>query len=127
MVYNTGRSGRGLAVLGTPNKQWDDRLLCIDFRQSQPRALRYGDEFLAVGLSSGTVVLYHATSYQEYRVLEHGEAVSFIAFKPKTDLVATCGIKMAKVWDIRSGQVVHSTASRTLPVRWEWNSMEVRF
>lgn len=106
---------------GTPNKQWDDRLLCIDFRQGQPRALRYGDEFLAVGLSSGTVILYHATSYQEYKVLEHGEAVKFIAFKPKTDLVATCGMKMAKVWDIRSGQVVHSIASPPSPVGMEFD------
>ncbi|KAI3299790.1 hypothetical protein DTO002I6_2017 [Penicillium roqueforti] len=121
MVYNTGRSGRRLEVLGTPNKQWDDRLLCIDFRQGQPRALRYGDEFLAVGLSSGTVILYHATSYQEYKVLEHGEAVKFIAFKPKTDLVATCGMKMAKVWDIRSGQVVHSLASPPSPVGMEFD------
>lgn len=116
MVYNTGGLGRRLAVLGTPNKQWDDRLLCIDFRRGQPRALRYGDEFLAVGLSSGTVMLYHATSYQEYKVLEHGEAVSLIAFKTKTDLVATCGMKMVKVWDIRSGQVVHSFASPPRPL-----------
>ncbi|KAJ5189674.1 hypothetical protein N7472_008688 [Penicillium cf. griseofulvum] len=111
MVYNTRVSNRRLVVLGTPNTQWDDRLLCIDFRQGQPRALRYGDEFLAVGLSSGAVLLYYATSYQEYKILEHGEAVNFIAFKPKSDLIATCGMKLAKVWDVRSGQVVHSLAS----------------
>ncbi|KAJ4160357.1 hypothetical protein NW754_003482 [Fusarium falciforme] len=96
-------------------------LLCIDFRQGQPRALSYGDEFLAVGLSSGTVVLYYATSYQEYKVFEHGEAVNFIAFKTKTDLVATCGMKMAKVWDIRSGQVVHSLASPPGPLGMEFD------
>lgn len=86
MVYNTGASGRRLAVLGASNKQWDDRLLCIDFRQGQPRALRYGDEFLAIGLSSGTVALYYAQSYQEYKVLEHGEGVNFIAFNPNPDM-----------------------------------------
>ncbi|OBT68035.1 hypothetical protein VE03_01456 [Pseudogymnoascus sp. 23342-1-I1] len=121
MVYNTGGSNRRLAVLGTPNKQWDDRLLCIDFRQGQTRTLRYGDRFLAVGLSSGTVVLYYATSYQEYKVLEHGEAVSFIAFKTETDLVATCGMKMVKVWDIRSGQVVYSFASPPRPLGMEFD------
>ncbi|KAL5352746.1 hypothetical protein ACLOAV_002694 [Pseudogymnoascus australis] len=119
MVYNTGVSNRRLAVLGTPNKEWDDRLLCIDFRQGQPRVLRYGDEFLAVGLSSGAIVLYYATSYQEYKVLEHGEAVNFIAFKTETDLVATCGMKMVKVWDIRSGQVVHSLTSPPHPLAME--------
>ncbi|KAL3470521.1 WD40-repeat-containing domain protein [Aspergillus californicus] len=121
MVYNTGGSGRRLEVLGALNKQWDDRLLCIDFRHGQPRALRYGDEFLAVGLSSGAVVLYYATSYQEYKVLEHGEAVNFVAFKTKTNLVATCGMKRAKVWDIRSGQVVHSLASPPRPLGMEFD------
>lgn len=121
MVFNTGGSGRRLTVLGASNKQWDDRLLCIDFRQGQPRTLRYGDEFLAVGLSSGTVILYYATSYQEYKVLDHGEAVSFIAFKTKTGLVATCGTKMAKVWDISSGQVVHSLASPPRPLGMEFD------
>ncbi|KAJ5818486.1 hypothetical protein N7474_004077 [Penicillium riverlandense] len=121
MIYNTGGSGRRLAVLGTPNKHWDDRLLCIDFRQDQPRALRYGDEFLAVGLSSGTANLYYIASYQEYKVLEHGEAVNFIAFKTKSDLVVTCGVKMAKVWDIKSGQVVHSLASPPHPLGMEFN------
>ncbi|CAI7629611.1 unnamed protein product [Penicillium glandicola] len=120
-VFNTGGSGRRLEVLGTPNKQWDDRLLCVDFRQGQPRTLRYGDEFLAVGLSSGTVILYYATSYQEYKVLDHGEAVKFIAFKAKTDLVVTCGMKLAKVWDIRSGQVVHSLASPPRPLGMEFD------
>ncbi|KFA81126.1 hypothetical protein S40288_00983 [Stachybotrys chartarum IBT 40288] len=121
MVYKTGVSGRKLAVLGASNKQWDDRLLCINFRQGQPRALRYGDEFLAVGLSSGTVVLYYATSYQEYKILEHGEGVNFIAFKTRTDLVATCGMKMVKVWDIRNGQVLYSLACPPRPMGMEFD------
>ncbi|KAK4870097.1 hypothetical protein LT330_005151 [Penicillium expansum] len=95
--------------------------LSVDFRQGQPRALRYGDEFLAVGLSSGTVLLYYTTSYQEYKVLEHGEAVKFIAFKPKTELVATCGMKMVKVWDIRSGQVVQSLETPPRPLGMEFD------
>ncbi|CAG7935894.1 unnamed protein product [Penicillium nalgiovense] len=120
-VFNIGVSGRRIKVLGAPNKQWDDRLLCIDFRQGQPRALRYGDEFLAVGLSAGTVLLYHATSYQEYKVLDHGEAVKFIAFKAKTDLVATCGMKLATVWDTKSGQVVYSLRSPPRPLGMEFD------
>ncbi|CDM29077.1 hypothetical protein DTO013E5_5806 [Penicillium roqueforti] len=122
MVYNTRSLGRRLAVLGAPNKQWDDRLLCIDFRQGQPRALCYGDDFLALGLSSGDVVLYYAITYQEYKVLEHGEAIKFVAFKAKTDLLATCGMKLVKVWDFRSGQVVHSLASPLRPMGMEFDA-----
>jgi WD40 repeat protein len=53
--------------------------------------------------------------------LEHGEAVNFIAFKTKTDLVATYGIKLAKVWDVRTGQVVHSLASPPRPLEIEFD------
>jgi WD40 repeat protein/pimeloyl-ACP methyl ester carboxylesterase len=119
MIYTTAGSGQRLAVLGALSKQWDDRLLCIDFRQGQPRALRYGEEFLAVGLSSGTVVLYYVTSYQEHKVLEHGEGVDFIAFVTKSNLLATCGRRMIKVWDIRSGEVVHNFVSPPRPLAME--------
>ncbi|KAL2842498.1 hypothetical protein BJX68DRAFT_270673 [Aspergillus pseudodeflectus] len=121
MVYNTRGSSRRLEVLGALNQQWDDRLLCIEFRQGQPRALRYGDEFLAVGLSSGAVLLYYARSYQEYAIFEHGEAVNFIAFKNKTDLMATCGSKKARVWNIKSGQLVHSFPSPPRPLGLEFD------
>lgn len=119
MIHKSGASSRRIGVFGTLKKEWDDRLMCIDFGQSQPKALRYGDEFLAVGLSSGNVTLYNATSYQEYKVLKHGEAVQFVAFKPKTDLIATCGMKMIKVWDTQSGQIVHQFASPPRPLGME--------
>ncbi|KAJ5216175.1 uncharacterized protein N7498_002582 [Penicillium cinerascens] len=121
MIYATRGSGQRLAVLGALSKQWDDRLLCMDFRQGQPRALRYGDEFLAVGLSSGSVVLYYVTSYQEYKILEHGAGIEFIAFAIKRDLLATCGRRMVKIWDIRSGEVVHSFVGPPRPLAMDFD------
>ncbi|KAI9375175.1 hypothetical protein BJX61DRAFT_192037 [Aspergillus egyptiacus] len=121
MVYNTRGSGRRLEVLGALNRQWDDRLFCIDFRQGRPGTLCYGDEFLAVGLSSGAVILYYARSYQEYTVLEHGEAVRFMAFRAQTNIMATCGNKMVKIWDIKSGQMVHSLQSPPRPLGMEFD------
>ncbi|KAK7429330.1 hypothetical protein QQZ08_004142 [Neonectria magnoliae] len=116
MIYETSSQGRKLSVLGSLSEQWDDRLSCIDFRQSQLSTLSYGDEFLGIGLATGVVALYYATSYQEYKVLDHGESVKFIRFKSKTDLIATCGMRMTKVWDIRSGEVVHSFDSPQGPL-----------
>lgn len=66
-------------------------------------------------------MLYYATSYQEYKVLDHGESVNLIAFKTKTELVATCGMKMVKVWDMRSGHVVHSLASPPRPLEMQFD------
>lgn len=94
--------------MGLSNVQWDDRLSCIDFHDGQTSAVCHGDEFFAVGLTTGTVALYHATSYQEYKILDHGEAVKILQFKNKTGLMTSCGMKMIRVWDTHSGELIYS-------------------
>ena len=107
VVYKTSNPGRRLSVVGLSNTQWDDRMTCIDFRESQTSTVCHGDGFFAVGLTTGTVALYHAISCQEYKVLNHGEAVRVVHFKSKTDLMASCGLKSVKIWDIRSGEIIY--------------------
>lgn len=85
--------------MGLSNVQWDDRLSCIDFHGHQTSAVCHGDDFFAMGLTTGTVALYHATSYQEYRVLDHGEAVKIFQFKNKTGLMTSCWMKTIQIWD----------------------------
>ncbi|OIW34505.1 hypothetical protein CONLIGDRAFT_7590 [Coniochaeta ligniaria NRRL 30616] len=122
MLYSIGNQGRKITVLGAQSEEWDDRISCVDFRQSYPSALCYGDKFLAIGLTTGAVALYDATSYQEHKVLDHGEAVKFIRFKNKTDLIATCGMKMTKVWDTRTGEMVHGLSSPPRPLDMEFHN-----
>lgn len=115
-VYKTANHGRKLLVVGLSNAQWDDRLSCIDFHQGQTSAISHGDDFFAVGLTTGTVTLYHATFCQEYKVLNHGEAVKFLQFKSKTGLMASCGMKTIRIWDIRSGEIIHSFQATQRPI-----------
>lgn len=121
VIYNASSHGRRLTVVGPSSENWDDRLSCVNFRAGRPTAVCYGDDFLAVGLSTGSATLYHATSCQEYKVLSHGEAIRFIRFKSKTNLMATCGMRMTKVWDIKSGEVLHSFTSPQRPVDIEFD------
>lgn len=121
MIYSIGSQGRKITVLGAQSEEWDDRISCVDFRQSHPTALCYGEKFLAIGLTTGVVALYDATSYQEHKRLDHGEAVKFMRFKSKTDLITTCGMKMTKVWDTRTGEVVHSLSSPPRPLDMEFH------
>jgi WD40 repeat protein len=107
-VYSIAKPGRRLSVVGLSNTHWDDRISCIDLPQGKTSAVCYGDEFLAVGLTTGTIALYHTTSFQEYKVLNHGEAVKLLEIKSKTDLIASCGIATIRIWDIRSGQIIHN-------------------
>ena len=107
MVHKIANPGRRISVVGLSNVQWDDRLSCIDFREGQTSAVSYGDELFAVGLSTGTVALYYVTSCQEYKMLNHGEAVKILRFKPKTGLLASCGMKTIRIWDTCSGETIH--------------------
>ena len=107
-IHNTSASGRRLAVVGLPNPEWDDRLSCIDFQQGKTSALCYGEEYLAVGLIGGRIGLYHPTSSQEFRTLQHGETIIQLDFKSKSDILASCGMKTIRIWDVRTGQCLHT-------------------
>lgn len=120
-IGNTSIPGRRLRVQTASNKEWNDRLAYIAFRQGQAGSICYGEEFLAIGLSDGTVAMYYTTSYQEYRLLEHGEWVKFIAIRSRANLIATCGMTTVKVWDIRSGRLLHSLQSPPRPLGMEFN------
>ena len=106
-IHKTANHGRKLSVVGLSNAQWDDRLSCIDFREGQTSAICHGDDFFAVGLTSGMVALYHATSFQEYKMINHGESVRLLRFKSKTSLMASCGIKAIRIWDTYTGETIH--------------------
>lgn len=108
MIHQIENPGRRLSIVGFSNVEWNDRLSCIDFHEGQTSAVCYGDEFFAVGLTTGTVALYHTTSCHEYKVLNHGEATKILQFKSKSRWMASCGIKIIRIWDICSGEIMHS-------------------
>ncbi|KAG8532551.1 uncharacterized protein KY384_002428 [Bacidia gigantensis] len=97
-----------LAVIGISNAQWDDRLSCIDFREHLTTALSSGDDYFAVGLISGSIVIYHLSSCQYYKGLMHGEVVKHLKFKNRTAIMASCGRKLIRVWDVSSGDLLHN-------------------
>jgi WD40 repeat protein len=115
-AYKTVNNGRRLQIAGLSNLQWEDRLCCIEFQQGQASALCIGDDYMAVGLTNGTIKLYHAASCQEYRILDHGEAVKFLQFKSKSAWMASCGMKYVRVWDVCSGERVYNFQAPQRPI-----------
>ncbi|OTA85839.1 hypothetical protein M434DRAFT_400064 [Hypoxylon sp. CO27-5] len=107
ITYKTAVRGRKLLLLGLSEAQWDDRLSCIEFRQAQPNCICYGDELFAVGLQNGRIALYHTVTCQAFKLLDHGEPVKFLQFKLNTELLASCSIKLVKIWNVRSGATIH--------------------
>jgi WD40 repeat protein/nucleoside-triphosphatase THEP1 len=102
-IYKTVQQGRGLRISGFSNSEWGNCLSCVDFR-SPTTSLCHGHDYFAVGLSNGDVVLYRAGTGQEYKILHHGEVVSLLCFLNKSSLLASCGPKTIRIWDMGSGE-----------------------
>lgn len=115
-IYKACSVGRKLSVTGLSTNQWDDRLSCVAFRHGQASALCHGHEFFAVGLTTGKVALYHANTCQEYKTLDHGESVRLLGFKYRPNLLATCGMKTLKIWDVQTGQALYTLDAPQRPV-----------
>ncbi|KAL9046305.1 MAG: hypothetical protein Q9214_000827 [Letrouitia sp. 1 TL-2023] len=107
-IRKTATPSRKLSVMGFSNFQWDDRVSCIDFHEGQTSAVCYADDLFAVGLTTGIIAIYQATSYQEHNSLDHGEAVRLLQFKGKGGLLASGGMKMIRIWDAWSGRNIHN-------------------
>ncbi|EEY20585.1 SERAC1 [Verticillium alfalfae VaMs.102] len=120
-VFQTSGQTRRVSVLGAADEHWDDKILGLDFSQGHPSALYHGDEYMAVGLDSGHVMMYHATSFQEYKTIDHGESLKSIGFMAKLNFLITLSMRMLKVWDIRSGNLVKSLKCPPRPVEMTWD------
>ncbi|KAI8952576.1 NACHT and WD domain protein [Xylaria longipes] len=114
-IHQIGITGRKISVIGLSTLCWDDRLTSIQYQYSQTSVVCHGDDFFAVGLADGSIYLYHSNSCQEYKVLRHGEAVKILHARQKTDLLASCGVKFVRVWNIRTGVIVFSARSPPRP------------
>lgn len=107
-IQQTSFASRRLSLHGHSETQWDDRLTCIDYPGSQTTCVGYGDGIFAVGLSDGVIKLYHAMSCQELRSLQHGEAVKHLTFEPKSNLLASSGNKLIRLWNTSTGENLRS-------------------
>jgi WD40 repeat protein len=115
-IRKTASSGQKISVIGVSNTSWDDRLSCIAFHQGQASALCHGHEFFAVGLSTGQIFMYYVTTCQEYKKFDHGEAVMFLQFGTKADILASCGFKKVLVWDIQNGHILYNFEVPVRPI-----------
>lgn len=95
-------STRGIAVLGLSNTNWDDCLSTIVYRRGQATALACSLQHFAVGLSSGNIVIYNETTCQEVQSLQHYEPVKLLQFGEAGRVLASSGMGLVRIWDVRS-------------------------
>lgn len=99
-------SSRGIAVHGLSATTWDDCLSTIVDSQEQFTALACSDKFFAVGMSSGSVVVYNETTCQQSQALEHSEPVKLLQFGHRMDILISAGSRRIRIWNAGSWEQV---------------------
>ena len=98
-----GEYPRALQMAGPSQRKWDDQLCCIGSSDVQALSIACRDNRFAIGLSSGIVRVYHATTFQEELSLTHGEPVRCLEFGSINTSLATAGRRKVNLWDSASG------------------------
>ncbi|TAQ83812.1 hypothetical protein B7494_g7860 [Chlorociboria aeruginascens] len=100
-----------LSVEGISSDTWDDCLARLTMGDGEfPTAILCKGSFFITLVGRGTLVVWHAESYQEVRRIEHGEWVSNMEVSCTSNIIATAGITTIKIWDIQTGDELFSLA-----------------
>lgn len=119
---------RGLEVVGNSARDWHDRLSCIAHRDDLCCAIACLDSRFAVGLSSGTIILYDSSTCREVRRLIHGERVTCLEWATITPLIAAAGRHDISLWNSITGHRLWKVAITSTPlITWFHDDQTILF
>jgi len=105
-------SGSRICLSGLSNKSWDDCLARFAIHDSEaPLQIKCANQYFAILLSDGTVLLYHASTCEDARRFHHGERVLTWCFNHVGDKLVTCGLTRTIVWITATGQQLYSAVN----------------
>ncbi|KAK7710211.1 hypothetical protein SLS64_005795 [Diaporthe eres] len=117
MFKQFGRKQKSNLTVGHfSNATWGDSLGQLSLRRDEKAtALVTEGKWIAISTDAesmvSTVVIYHASTFQQARRLDIGERVRKMQINSLGTLVVTCGIRTTKVWNIAAGTCVTTAAS----------------
>lgn len=104
MLYkNFGNLQPCLKVMGRSEEDWDDLLSCVVFAEERATAIACRDARFALGLASGTLIVYYTSTLQEARRLHHKEPVRHLQFSNLESFLASSGRRSIKLWNAITG------------------------
>ena len=133
MIYRTyARSpGINLSVAGLPDPTWDDSIARLTVgRERISKVLCTGSYIVCLVAWEGVLTVYYAETCEELRHMKHGEYVNGTVTVSETgSLAATAGVTTIKVWELFSGEQLHSvlqdTDLRTMNISFGNNDQDV--
>ena len=105
-----------LQVRGLSYSDWHDRISCLYYRDSNPKAIACRDHRFAVGLSNGMIYLYKTSTCEQISLIDHGESVRILQFGTLARVLASAGLRSVKLWDVTMGTCLLSLSTMTNPM-----------
>ena len=94
-----------IMVWGVSHADWDDRLARLSIpRGEEGVKICCSAHCVAVLCSSGKVIVWDSTHFQQICVLDHREPVTALAFSRTGDKMLTFGLSTSKLWSIPTGK-----------------------
>ncbi|KAL8791009.1 MAG: hypothetical protein Q9195_006083 [Heterodermia aff. obscurata] len=113
---------RSLNLVGLSQKEWNDQLTCIIYPRTQAYCMASCANRFAVGISDGSVRVYHETTCQEILQLIHGEGVRFLALSRSGTHLAAAGRKKIKMWDLVTSKILWTFTAPDILLAIEFDS-----
>ena len=101
-----GYSVDRLSLRGALTLDWDDRLTCVDYRESVV-SIATCSYWFAVGLNTGCIVLNDDTTFQEIYRLNQGDSVKELVFSDSGDCLASRGSTAVSIWSTNTGAILN--------------------
>jgi len=102
---HTGLSA--LSIHGISNAIWNDCLASLSLRHgAKAWKISCAGRHIAVLSSTGSIVLWDSTHFEEVCTMRHAELVTQMCFNSRCDNLVSYGFKTTKIWAIPSGQLI---------------------
>ena len=113
---------KSLDLVGISQREWNDQLTCIIYPKSRAYCMASCANRFAVGISDGSVRIYHETTCQEILQLIHGESVRFLALSSSGTYLAAAGRKKIKMWDLVTSTILFTFTAPDILLAIEFDS-----
>ncbi|KAJ3545667.1 hypothetical protein NM208_g2401 [Fusarium decemcellulare] len=120
-----------LTVSGLRSKDWGDSLASFSVGQvCRPSTILCTEKYFAIQTHNDTVMMYHASTFQESRKLCHeDELIVAICFNQEGNLFVSCGSRTVKVFDVEGGrllfQYTNPARNRAVAVTFSQDSSQI--
>lgn len=103
-----GSPSPAMEVVGLSEKTWADRIFSAPFHDDLTIAMACSGTSYAVGLRSGIVVLYSASTCQEILRVNHKRLVRLLEFSMLNNWILVSGSKRLSLWNSSNGDEIWS-------------------